>query len=177
MIYRKFIPQRKQRKHKINDEVRFEQVRLIGVGDAQLMSSYDAYKLAQSMEKDLILINESQNPPIVKIEDYNKFIYNIDKAEKEKKRASAKNELKEIQLSCEIADHDLQTKSRKGAEFLENGDKIKCVIQLKGRQKAMPERGEIVMLKFADILSEFGMPEMMPKMDGSRWIMIIKPKK
>lgn len=86
MIYRKFIPQRKQRKHKINDEVRFEQVRLIGVGDAQLMSSYDAYKLAQSMEKDLILINESQNPPIVKIEDYNKFIYNIDKAEKEKKR-------------------------------------------------------------------------------------------
>lgn len=60
---------------------------------------------------------------------------------------------------------------------MENGDKIKCVIQLKGRQKAMPERGEIVMLKFADILSEFGMPEMMPKMDGSRWIMIIKPKK
>jgi translation initiation factor IF-3 len=168
---------KKQLRHKINNEVRFPQVRLIGNGEPQLMSSYDAFQLALSLEKDLILINENQTPPIVKIEDYKKFLYNTEKAEKEKKRNSIKTVIKEIQLSCEISDHDLGTKSRKGKEFLENGDKIKCVIQLKGRQNHNPQRGELVMLKFVSSLSDLGIAEAMPKLEGSRWIMIIKPKK
>jgi translation initiation factor IF-3 len=167
---------RKERKHKINSEVRFPQVRLVGQGDPRVMSSYEASKLAESMEKDLILINENQDPPIVRIEDYNKFIYDMEKAEREKKKLATKNEIREIQLSCEIADHDLETKSRKASEFLEDGDKVKCVIMLKGRQKAMPERGELVMLKFAEILGEVGSPEALPKLDGSRWLMTMKPK-
>lgn len=166
-----------KKKHKINSEVRFPKVRVIGDGEPQIMSSYDAYQIAQSENKDLILINESQETPIVRIEDYNKFIYNIEKAEKEKKKNSLKSVLKEIQLSTEISDHDLNTKARKGKEFLENGDKVKCVIQLKGRQKGNPERGEIVMLKFANSLEEFGIPESLPKLDGGKWLMMIKPKK
>jgi translation initiation factor IF-3 len=165
----------KERKHKINSEVRFPQVRLIGDTEPIIMSSYEASKLAEEQGLDLILINESQDPPIVRIGDYNKFIYDTEKSEKEKKKNAQKVETKEIQLSCEIHEHDLLTKSRKSREFLEENNKVKVVIQLKGRQKAMPERGEIVMLKFADILGGIGVPESMPKLDGGKWIMTLKP--
>jgi len=174
--FRKFQPQ-KERKHKINSDVRFPQVRLVGQGEPKVMSSYEASKIAESLGKDLILINDKQEIPIVRIEDYNKFIYEQEKAEKEKKKSLVQVEMREIQLSCEIADNDLMTKSRKGEEFLKDGDKVKCVILLKGRQKSMPERGELVMLRFAEILSEFGLPEALPTLDGNRWIMTLKPKK
>ena len=173
----KRVPFRRERKHKINSDIRFPQVRLVGQGEPRLMSSYEASKLAESLGKDLILINENQDPPIVRIDDYNKFIYDQEKAEKEKKKNAIKTEIREIQLSCEISDHDLETKSRKGKEFLIDGDKVKCVIVLKGRQKAMPERGELVMLKFAEILSDSGLPESLPVLEGSRWIMTLRPKK
>lgn len=168
---------KKQRLHKINSEVRFPQVRVVGVGEPRLMSSYEASQLAQTEGKDLILINESQNPPIVRIEDYNKFLYDTEKANREKKKNSTKNQLKEIQLSPEIADNDLNTKARKGKEFLVDGDKIKVILQLKGRQKQAPQRGEITMLKFATLLEEVGTVESMPKLEGGRWFMMMKPRK
>lgn len=163
-------------KHKINGDVRFPQVRLVGFYDEpKLMSSYDASKLAESEGLDLILINESQNPPIVRIEDYKKFIYNLEKAEKEKKKNSVKSVTKEIQLSPEISDNDLNTKIKKGIEFLKDGNKIKCVLQLKGRQRANPERGELTILKFAKGLDGFGSPEALPSLESGRWLMMIKP--
>jgi len=166
-----------KRKHKINSEVTTSQVRLVGRGEPTVMSTTEAQKIAYNEEKDLILINESQNPPIVRIEDYNKFLYNLEKVEKEKKRQANKSQLKEIQLSVNISDHDLETKAKKGREFLQDGDKVKVVILLKGRQKANPERGELVMLKFATSLEEFGVPESMPKLEGGKWIMMMKTKK
>jgi translation initiation factor IF-3 len=167
----------KEKKHKINSEVRFPQVRVIGDGEPQLMSSFEASKLAQSLGKDLILINEHQNPPIVKIEDYNKFIYNLEKAEKEKKKNTNKSELKEIQLSCEIASNDLQTKARKAKEFIEDGDKVRLVLPLKGRQKQMAERGESVLERFYELLSDICVHEDFPKLEGSKWTMTIKAKR
>lgn len=167
----------KERKHKLNSEVRFPQVRLVGQDEPQLMSSYDASRLADSLGKDLILINESQNPPIVRIEEYSKFLYDLEKAQKEKKKNTVKVEIKEIQLSCDIAINDLQTKSRKGREFIEGGDKIRCVIQLKGRQKQMPERGEAVMYRFAELLEDICMYEDSPRLDGARWSMTLRAKK
>ncbi len=168
---------KKQRLHKINSEVRFPQVRVVGIGEPKVMSSYEASQLAQSEGKDLILINESQTPPIVKIEDYNKFLYDTEKANKEKKKNSGKNQLKEIQLSSEIAENDLNTKARKGKEFLLDGDKVKVVLQLKGRQKQTPQRGEITMLKYATLLEDVGTVESMPKLEGGRWFMMMKPRK
>lgn len=165
------------RKHKTNGEVRFDQVRVISDGEPVLMSSYDAYQIAISEGKDLILINELQTPPIVRIEDYNKFLYHLEKAEKEKKKNSIKSITKEVQLSPGISDNDLNTKARKGKEFLQAGDKVKCVIQLRGRQKGTPQVGEIVMLKFASILDEFGIPEALPKLEGGKWFMLLKPRK
>ena len=167
----------KKRAHKINEEVRFPEVRVVGEYEGKIMSSREAYNLAQDSDMDLILINENANPPVVKIEDYNKFLYKIEKAEKERKKNSNQSVLKELKLSPEISDNDLNTKARKGEEFLKEGNRVKCSVQLKGRQKATPERGELIMLRFAEILSEWGSPEAMPKLEGSRWNMIIKPKK
>jgi translation initiation factor IF-3 len=166
----------KKRQHKINEEIRFPEVRVIGE-NSDIMRTSLAQEIAYSENKDLILINEGSNPPVVKIEEYTKFIYKINKLEKERKKNSNQSVLKEIKLSTEISDHDLQTKSKKGEEFLKEGNRIKCSIQLKGRQKATPERGELVMLRFAEILSELGTPEAMPKLEGGKWNMIIKPKK
>ena len=170
-------PFQKQRSHKINSEVRFPQVRLIGSGEPTLMSSFEASRLAESLGKDLILINEYQNPPIVRIEDYNKFIYELEKQEKEKKKNTIKSELKEIQLSCEIAQNDLATKARKAKEFIEEGDKVRCVIQLRGRQKNMPERGESVMYRFYELVQEVGQYENQPKLENDKWSMTIRQKK
>jgi len=166
----------KTNKHKLNNEVRFPQVRLVGFYDEPtLMSSYDASKLAEAEELDLILINENQNPPIVRIEDYKKFLYNLEKAEKEKKKNSIKSITKEIQLSPEISDNDLNTKSKKGIEFLQDGNKVKVVLQLKGRQRANPERGEITMLKFAKAIEDNGVLEALPKLESGKWLMMVKP--
>ena len=167
-----------KRKHKINDDIKSFEVRLIVTGAApQVMKTKDALKLADDEGKDLILINENQDPPIAKIEDYGKYLYNIEKMLKEQKKNAVKSELKEIKLSCEISDHDLEIKAKKGKEFLLDNDKVKCVIQLKGRQKGNPDRGQLVMLKFATILEEFGTPENVPKLETSKWLMILKPKK
>lgn len=166
-----------KRKHKINSEITSQEVRLIGRGEPMVLSKFEAQNMANSEEKDLILINESQNPPIVRIDEYNKFLYALEKAEKEKKKLSNKSVLKEIQLSVNISDHDLETKAKKGREFLKDGDKVKVVISLKGREKANPERGELVMLKFAQSVEEFGIPESMPKLESGKWLMMMKTKK
>ena len=166
-----------KRKHKINLEITSPEVRLIGGGEPIVISRNEAIRMAENQEKDLIMINENQNPPIVRIEDYNKFLYNQEKLEKEKKKNTVKSSLKEIQLSVNISDHDLETKSKKGREFLNDGDKVKVVISLKGREKASPERGELVMLKFAQLVEEFGVPEALPKLESGKWLMIMKCKK
>lgn len=167
----------KRKKHKLNGEVRFPKVRLVGRGEAMVVSSRDAALIAMDEGKDLILINDATDPPIVRVEDYNKFLYELEKAEKFRKKQAHHSETKEIQLSAEIGDHDLYTKARKAAELLEDGSKIRCVLSLKGRQKANPVRGEITILKFVEMLSDNGSPESMPKLEGSRWIVFLKPRK
>lgn len=168
---------KKERKHKINGEFRFAEVRVIGTYNGQIMSSFEASKIAKEEGVDIILINENANPPIVRIEDYGKFLYDSGRKEKEAKKSVHKTQLKEISLSLNITDHDLGIKSKKALEFLENGDKVKLSLLMKGRQMVMKANGEIVMLKFANFVGESGIPEALPKLEGNRWNMIIKPKK
>jgi len=164
-------------KHKINSEVKFISVRVIGdIGNGQVMSSYEAIKIAEGLGKDLILISETAKPPVVKIEDYGKFLYEIEKREKESRKNQKRSDVKEIQLSISIADNDLLVKSKKATEFLEDGNKVKCSLLLKGRQHNMSQQGQVVMLKFATLLEDYGVPEAMPKLEGSKWNMIVKPK-
>lgn len=168
------------RLHKLNNEIRYPSVRLVGFyDDTKILSIKDALVLANENDKDLILINDNQEIPIVKIENYKKFLYNLEKQNKEKKKNTKKTELKEIQLSTGIADNDLNTKSRKAREFLTNGNKVKCTLMLKGREKYVPERGQIIMLKFADSLVDIAIPDNMPKLENNHWMMILHqiPKK
>lgn len=167
---------RQERLHKINTDIKHDKVRLVGLGEPKVISHSEAMKLAFSEGKDLILISENGDLPVVRIEEYSKFVYNLEKKQKELKKNANKNETHEIKLSCEIADNDLNTKARKATEFLTDGDKVKCVIQLKGRQNATPERGELVMLKFATLLDSIGIPEAFPKLEGNKWLMTIKAR-
>ena len=166
----------KKKKHKLNGEVRFPSVRVVGRGDSQIMSSRDAFFLASDEGKDLILINENADPPVVRIDNYNKFLYELDKAEKEKKKNSQQSETKEIQLSLNIGEHDMMTKAKKATEIIEKGSKVKCVLSLRGREKARPQMGELVILKFSEMV-ENAVPEAMPKMEGFRWMIFLKRKK
>lgn len=176
--YNRRKPPVKEKKHKTNGEVRFPQVRVAGeIGQGQIMSSYEASKLAEANGKDLILISENANPPVVKIEDYGKFLYEVEKREKESRKNQKKSETKEISLSANIADHDLGVKSKKAIEFLEEGNKVKLTLLLKGRQHNMSQQGQVVMLRFATLVEESGLPEAMPKLEGSKWNMILKPRK
>ncbi len=166
-----------QKTHKINGEVRFPSVRLIGRGEPILLSSKEAYNIAVEEGKDLVLINETANPPVVRIDDYSKFLYEQAKLEKERKKNAPKNEIKEIQISVNIGENDFNTMLKRAIGFLKEGAKIKCVLAMKGRQKARPELGEITILKFITELDEFGTPEAFPKMENFRWLAIIKPKR
>lgn len=165
-----------ERAHKINSDIKHNQVRLIGYGEPQILTYQVAQKMAIDEGKDLIMINEAGDTPIVRIEEYSKFIYNMEKKLKEQKKNAIKTEIHEIKLSCEIAENDLNTKAKKASEFLSDGDKVKCVIQLKGRQNNMPERGELVMLKFATMLDTLGLPEAFPVLQSGKWHMTLKPR-
>jgi translation initiation factor IF-3 len=167
---------RRVRLHKINTDIKSDKIRLVGNGEPKVMPFFDAYKMAQGEGMDLILISENGEVPVVRMEEYNKFLYNLEKKEKEQKKKTTNNVTKEIKFSCEIQDHDLMTKSKKAIEFLGDGDKVKCTLQLKGRQNAMPERGELVMYKFAELVAELGLPEALPRKEGNKITMTIKPK-
>ena len=172
----KFTKQ-KERKHKINSEVRFPEVRVIGDRNGELMSSFEAAKIAREEGKDLILINDNVSPPVVRIEDYNKFLYEASKREKEVKKNSKSNDTKEIKLSINIADHDLLVKSKRASEFLKSGDRVKVTLEMRGREITMKGQAQAVVLNFTQLLEEVGVPESMPNLDGKKFIIYIKPKK
>ena len=168
----------KKRAHKLNEEIYSSTVRITGEGiESRILTKQEALDLAINLAKDMILINESANPPVVRLEDYNKFLYQQEQKEKENKKNSKKTETKEIGLSVNIAENDIKTKARKAVEFFNDGDKVRLTLMLKSREKASPERGELVMLKFLDLVKEYGVAETLPKFESNKWACLIKPKK
>lgn len=135
----------------------------------------EALRIANELGLDLIEISSKSSPVVCKIMEFSKFQYEQKKRDKDNKKKKS-SQLKEMWLSPEIGDHDLETKARKSAEFLKDGDKVKVTMLFKGRTIMFKERGEITMLKFADMLAEFGVPEALPKLEGKRMYFLIKPK-
>jgi len=169
---------KQRRLHKINEEIQHASVRISGEeNESKIMSKDSALQLAMDSGKDLILISDKANPPFCRIEDYNKFIYDQEKKKKELEKNAPKNETKELSFGVFIADHDLQIKAKKAIEFLSQGSKVKCSLLLKSREKATPEKGELVLLKFYQLVDEHGSLESLPKIDGNKWFCMIKPKK
>lgn len=136
-----------------------------------------AREWAERMELDLVEISPNAVPPVVKIVDYNKFLYDKKKKEKELKAKTAKTVLKEIRFGPNTDDHDFEFKVRHAKTFLEEGAKVKAYVQFKGRAIVFKDRGELLLLRFLKELEELGAPESLPKLEGRRMIVVVAPKK
>lgn len=166
-----------QQEHKTNQMIRVPKVRL--VGDNVEIGVYDtavAQKMANDQELDLVEISPQADPPVCKIIDYNKFLYEKKKKEKEMKAKSKVSEVKEIRFTPNTDDHDFDFKSKHAENFLKDGNKVKAYVQFKGRAIMFKERGELLLLKFAERLVEVGSLESMPKLEGKRMFAIFAPK-
>jgi len=142
-----------------------------------IMQIKEALALADEQGLDLVEIAPAANPPVCKILDYKKFLYDQKKKQKEIKASAAKIVVKEIRLGPNTDEHDFNFKLKHAQKFLEDGAKIKVYVFFKGRSIIYKEQGEVVLLRFAQELEELGKVEQMPKLEGKRMIMLISPKK
>lgn len=167
--------------YKINYSIKDFTVRLVGDNvENGVIETKKAIYLAKNLGLDLIEISPSKNgnPPIAKICDYNKFLFDTKKKEKDQKKKQKQNqsEVKEIRMTPNIDDHDFDFKLKNAEKFLKNNDKVLVTVIFKGREITYKDKGQIVLLKFADQLKDFGVPESMPCLQGKKMQMLIKPK-
>lgn len=166
-----------QQEHRTNHMIRVPQVRLVGDNiEVGVYSIQEALRFAQEQQLDLVEISPNADPPVCKIIDYNKFLYEKKKKEKEMKAKSKASEVKEIRFTPNTDDHDFDFKAKHAEKFLKEGNKVKAYVQFKGRAIQFKERGELLLLKFAERLGDSGVLEGMPKMEGKRMLAIWAPK-
>jgi translation initiation factor IF-3 len=166
-----------QQEHRTNHMIKVPQVRLVGENiEVGVYSTAEAQRIANDQGLDLVEISPQADPPVCKIIDYNKFLYEKKKKEKEMKAKSKVSEVKEIRFTPNTDDHDFDFKSKHAENFLKDGNKVKAYVQFKGRAIMFKERGELLLLKFAERLVEVGTLESMPKLEGKRMFAIFAPK-
>ncbi len=141
-----------------------------------VFSTSDALKMADELDLDLVEISPKADPPVCKITDYQKFLYQQKKKQKEMKAKAVKVVVKEIRFGPNTDDHDYQFKLRHAEKFLQEGAKVKAYVFFKGRSILFKEQGEILLLRFAQDVEELGKVEQLPKLEGKRMIMFIAPK-
>nr|WP_286941601.1 translation initiation factor IF-3 [Allomuricauda sp.] len=177
---RRFRPQpRRENKnpHNINEKITAPKVRL--VGDNVEMGVYptkEALQKAQELELDLVEISPKADPTVCKIMDYKKFLYEQKKRDKAMKAKASKVVVKEIRFGPQTDDHDYEFKKRHAEKFLKDGAKLKAYVFFKGRSIVYKDQGEILLLRLAQELEEYGKVEQMPKLEGKRMTMFIAPK-
>ena len=169
---------KQQGEHRINSQITAPQVRVVSdeLEGAQVMSIREAIALADQMEMDLIEISPKADPPVCRIADYQKFLYQQKKKAKEIKAKQAKVVIKEIRFGPQTDDHDYNFKLRHAQNFLQEGAKVKAYVFFRGRSIVFSEQGQILLLRFATDLEEYGKVEMMPKLEGKRMTMMLAPK-
>ena len=162
----------------INENIRAEEVRLVGENIEQgVYPLAKALQMAEGLGLDLVLIAETATPPVCRITDYSKYQYEKKRKEKEIKAHAAKNLVKEIRFGPNTDDHDFAFKLAHAKKFLEEGSKVKAYVFFKGRTIVFKDRGEILLLKFAQELADLGVVEQLPKLEGKKMILMINPKK
>ena len=171
-------PVKKEPEHLINERIDAPMVRVVGEGmEPTIMNTKEALRRAYDEGLDLVMISPTANPPVCKIIEYQKFLYEQKKREKERKANSTKIVIKEIRLSPQTDDHDFEFKLNHAIRFLKEGNKVKVDVFFRGRSIVYKEQGEQQLLKFAEALLEYGKPEQMPRLEGKRMLMVIAPKK
>ena len=169
---------RKKPQHRINEQIRCREVRIVGDDiESEVMSTRQALQLAQQKGVDLVEISPNAVPPVCRLINYSKFLYQQKKRQKELKAKQVKIEVKEIRFGPQTDEHDYNFKLKHAKEFLSEGDKVKAYVFFRGRSILFKEQGEVLLLRFANDLEEYGKVEQMPVLEGKRMILIIAPKK
>jgi translation initiation factor IF-3 len=164
--------------HRINDKITAAEVRLVIEGqEPKVMKTTAAIAIADQQELDLVEISPNAVPPVCKIMDYAKFMYTQKKKQKELKAKQSKVVVKEIRFGPNTDDHDFNFKLAHAKKFLEEGSKVKAYVFFRGRTIVFKDRGEILLLKFAQELAELGIVEQLPKLEGKKMILMINSKK
>ncbi|MDR0659312.1 MAG: translation initiation factor IF-3 [Prevotellaceae bacterium] len=163
---------------KTNLEITASQVRLVGdnIENPGVYSIAEALRMADDMGLDLVEISPNADPPVCRITDFQKFLYQKKKKEKEMKAKTVKVNVKEIRFGPNTDEHDYQFKLKHAKRFLEDGDKLKAYVFFKGRSILFSQQGEILLLRFANDLEEYGKVEHLPKLEGKRMTIFINPK-
>ncbi|NJB37988.1 translation initiation factor IF-3 [Flavobacterium sp. ASW18X] len=163
--------------HNINDKITAREVRLVGDNvEVGVYPTRKAMEIAREQELDLVEISPKASPPVCKIIDYKKFLYEQKKRDKALKAKQAKVVIKEIRFGPQTDDHDYEFKKRHAEKFLKEGAKLKAYVFFKGRSIVYKDQGEILLLRLAQELEELGKVEQMPKLEGKRMTMFIAPK-
>lgn len=164
--------------YRINGQIHAREVRIVGDGiESQVVSLGKALDMASYQGVDLVEISPNAEPPVCRLIDYSKFIYQQKKHQKEIKAKQVKVEVKEIRFGPQTDDHDYNFKLKHAQSFLSEGDKVKAYVFFRGRSILFKEQGEVLLLRFAQDLEEYGKVEQMPQLEGKRMIMFIAPKK
>ncbi len=181
--------QEKRFEFRVNGQIRIPEVRLVGDNldkvsevagrpiESGVFNTRRVQEWANMLELDLVEISPKASPPVVRIIDYNKFLYEKKKKEKELKAKTAKTVVKEIRFGPNTDDHDFEFKVRHATKFLEEGAKVKAYVHFRGRTIVFKDRGELLLLRFIKELEELGVAENLPKMEGRRMIVMVSPKK
>ena len=165
-------------KHKINSKITAQKVRLVGDNvEIGIYTKGDAMRIANDQELDLVEISPNADPPVCKVMDYKKFLYEQKKRDKAIKSKATKVIVKEIRFGPQTDDHDYEFKKKHAEKFLKEGAKLKAFVFFKGRSIIFKEQGQILLLRLAQDLEEYGKVEQMPRLEGKRMTMFITPKK
>jgi translation initiation factor IF-3 len=163
--------------YRINEQIRVREVRIVGDGGSTVVPIRQALDMARDEGVDLVEISPNANPPVCRLIDYSKFLYQQKKRQKEMKAKQVKVEVKEIRFGPQTDEHDYQFKLKHAKEFLEEGNKVRAYVFFRGRSILFKEQGEVLLLRFANDLEEYGKVEHMPSLEGKKMFLYLAPKK
>ncbi|WP_308590258.1 translation initiation factor IF-3 [Prevotella sp.] len=163
--------------YRVNEQIRVREVRVVGDDGSTVMPTRQALDIARDKGVDLVEISPNAQPPVCRIIDYSKFLYQQKKRAKELKAKQVKQEVKEIRFGPQTDDHDYNFKLKHAKEFLEEGNKVRAFVFFRGRSILFKEQGEVLLLRFASDLEEYGKVEQMPALEGKKMFLYLSPKK
>ena len=163
--------------YRINEQIRSREVRVVGDSGSTVVPTRQALDMARDQGVDLVEISPNANPPVCRLVDYSKFLYQQKKRAKEMKAKQVKVEVKEIRFGPQTDEHDYQFKLKHAKEFLEDGNKVRAYVFFRGRSILFKEQGEVLLLRFANDLEEYGKVEHMPSLEGKKMFLYLAPKK
>ena len=169
--------QNPKNQYRINEQIRVREVRIVEEDGSSVMPTKQALDMARQQGVDLVEISPNAQPPVCRIIDYSKFLYQQKKKAKEMKQKQVKVEVKEIRFGPQTDEHDYNFKLKHAKEFLEEGNKVRAYVFFRGRSILFKEQGEVLLLRFANDLEEYGKVEQMPRLEGKKMFLFIAPKK